>query len=72
MVVKKSPEAPAEGFFLPPRDEYRTKLNELFTNEFNLVEKPPHARDFRSSILELYHNQIIRERTKYTLRQSFQ
>ena len=41
---------------------------ELFANEFNLVEKPPHARDFRSSILELYHNQSIRERTKYTLR----
>ena len=33
-----------------------------------MVEKPQHARDFRSSILELYNNQSIRERTKYTLR----
>ena len=37
---------------------------ELFANEFNLVEKAPHARDFRRSILELYHNRSIRECTK--------
>ena len=39
-------------------------LLELFVNEFNLVEKAPHARDFRRSILELYHNRSIRECTK--------
>ena len=37
---------------------------ELFANEFNLVEKAPHARDFRRSILELYHNRSIRECSK--------
>ena len=36
------------------RDEYRTKLNELFANEFNLVEIPPNARYFCCSILELF------------------
>ena len=51
----------------PPRDEYRTKFNELFANEFNLVEKPPHARDFRSSILELYHNRKMRSTHKHVL-----
>ena len=29
VVDKKNTEAPAEVFFLPPRDEYRIKLNEL-------------------------------------------
>ena len=40
---------------------------ELFANEFNLVEKPPHARDFRSSILELYHNRKMRSTHKHVL-----
>ena len=61
VVDKKTNEASAGG-------EFFSAFLELFTNEFNLVEKPPHARDFRSSILELYNNQSIRERTKYTLR----
>ena len=40
---------------------------ELFANEFNLVEKTPHARDFRSSILELYHNRNMRSTHKHVL-----
>ena len=39
----------------------------MFANEFNLVEKPPHARDFRSSILELYHNRKMRSTHKHVL-----
>ena len=37
------------------RKPTRRRFLELFANEFNLVEKAPHARDFRRSILELYH-----------------
>ena len=50
---EESIKPPAEG-------EWFYAFLELFANEFNLVEKPPHARDFRSSILELYHNRNMR------------